>query len=245
MHVIRCVCVHGCVLFLVAVWPCSFIRVLSLLHLYVCCRGAQKYKSHPAVLIWSMANMVEYFVSEDEFPRVFSAVNDLAAMVKSIDPDHPTMVSMETAYNSRPRLFEALMPGVDIMGVNAQGSMPRTVTLLDQNGFTRAWMPTEFGTDGYWQRPRTSWGRPLELDTRGRAEFLDLSFDAVADPRSIGTFPFIWGAFPSDTLTTFDMFLSPEIAPGLAKYQCECRESDVFFSFFFSGSPQMDENAGD
>ena len=49
-----------------------------------------RYKDHPAVLLWGIGNEMEGFGSGDN-PAIWTAVNDIAAMVKKLDPFHPTM----------------------------------------------------------------------------------------------------------------------------------------------------------
>jgi len=46
-----------------------------------------KYRDHPAVLAWVIGNELNHSYKN---PRVYDAVNDVAAMIKALDPNHPT-----------------------------------------------------------------------------------------------------------------------------------------------------------
>ena len=50
---------------------------------------AQRYKDHPALLMWGIGNEVEAELTDSA--RVWPAIEDAARMVKSVDPNHPTM----------------------------------------------------------------------------------------------------------------------------------------------------------
>ena len=49
-----------------------------------------RYKDHPALLLWGIGNEMEGF-DEGDNPSIWRAVNDVAAMVKELDPHHPTI----------------------------------------------------------------------------------------------------------------------------------------------------------
>ena len=49
----------------------------------------EKYKDHPALLVWALGNEMED--PQGRNGAVWSQINNLARMVKEIDPAHPTM----------------------------------------------------------------------------------------------------------------------------------------------------------
>ena len=48
-----------------------------------------RHKDHPALLLWAIGNEMEDPLGKNT--AVWTAINDLAAMVKQIDPSHPTI----------------------------------------------------------------------------------------------------------------------------------------------------------
>ncbi|NND93721.1 MAG: hypothetical protein HKN45_02590, partial [Flavobacteriales bacterium] len=50
-------------------------------------RAVKKYKDHPAVLLWGVGNENDLFYSNI---KVWDAIQDIAAMIHEVDPNHPT-----------------------------------------------------------------------------------------------------------------------------------------------------------
>ena len=46
-----------------------------------------KYRDHPALLLWVIGNELNHHYTN---PRVYDAVNDVAEMIRELDPNHPT-----------------------------------------------------------------------------------------------------------------------------------------------------------
>lgn len=66
-----------------------------------------RFKDHPALLAWGVGNEVELMSD----PRlVFGELNELAKIVKSIDPNHPTDVVIAGASPKRLRRSSSCAP---------------------------------------------------------------------------------------------------------------------------------------
>ena len=68
-----------------------------------------RYKDHPAVLLWGLGNEMEGYENGDN-PAVWTAVNDLAKLAKSLDPNHPTMTVVAEIGGQRVPSINRLCP---------------------------------------------------------------------------------------------------------------------------------------
>ena len=79
-----------------------------------------RYKDHPALLLWAVGNEMEGFESGDN-PAIWKAVNDVAAMIKELDPHHPTMTVTAFVHGERIEFLHKRSPAIDIHGINTYG----------------------------------------------------------------------------------------------------------------------------
>ncbi len=172
-------------------------------------RIVERYKDHPALLIWGVGNEMEGFEDGDD-PAVWRAVNDVAAMVKAVDPNHPTMTVTTFVHGERIDWVHRRLPAVDIHGVNAYGGAALVHELLRDGGATKPFILTEFGPVGPWEMPKTDWGAPYEQTSTEKAAFYRRSYtegiEAAAD-LALGSYAFLWGDKMEATATWFGMFL--------------------------------------
>ncbi len=172
-------------------------------------RIVERYKDHPALLLWGIGNEMEGF-AEGENPAVWSAVNDIAAMVKELDPHHPTMTVTAFVHGARIDFVHRRCPAIDIHGVNAYGGAAVVPEQLRAGGATKPYVLTEFGPPGPWEVPATSWGAPLEPTSTEKARFYRDSYAravTAADGLALGAYAFLWGNKMEATPTWFGMFL--------------------------------------
>jgi len=168
-----------------------------------------RYRDHPALLMWGIGNEMEGF-EEGGDPRVWKAVNDVAALVKSLDPHHPTMTVTAFVHGERIEYVHRRCPAVDVHGVNAYGGAAVVPELLRSGGATKPYVLTEFGPPGPWEVPSTQWGAPLEPTSAEKAAVYRSSYEkGVLDARglALGSYAFLWGHKMEATGTWFGMFL--------------------------------------
>lgn len=168
-----------------------------------------RYKDHPAVLLWGLGNEMEGF-DDGGNPAVWSAVNDVAALVKRLDPHHPTMTVTTFVHGERIEWVHRRSPAIDIHGINAYGGAPLVPGLLRDGGATKPFLLTEFGPVGPWEMPATEWGAPLEQTSAEKASSYRESWErgVVAAPGlALGGYAFLWGHKMEATGTWFGMFL--------------------------------------
>ena len=166
-----------------------------------------RYKDHPAVLVWGIGNEVEIGADAE---TVLRAMNDAARLVKSIDPNHPTMTVVAEIGDGKAELFMRLCPDIDILGINSYGGIPSLPDRLNAIGFNKPYLITEYGPLGHWETGHTAWNAPYEQTSAEKAEHLRRGYDhtIAGDPRRcLGGFAFLWGHKQETTATWYGMFL--------------------------------------
>ena len=78
-----------------------------------------KYKDSPALLIWAVGNEMEN--GDENDPAVYTAIEDIAAMIKKNDPHHPTMTVFAEIDPVKVSNLNKYCPDVDILGINSYG----------------------------------------------------------------------------------------------------------------------------
>lgn len=170
-----------------------------------------KLKNHPAVLLWGIGNEMEGFAEGDN-PLIWQEVNYLAAMVKRLDPLHPTMTVTAYVHGERIPFVHQRSPAIDIHGINAYGGGVKS--MLEKLQTAKASKPivlTEFGPVGPWERPKTAWGAPLERTSTDKAATYKNSYHygvTAAGKMSLGSYVFLWGHKMESTETWFGLFLA-------------------------------------
>ena len=168
-----------------------------------------KYRNHPALLLWGIGNEMEGFESGDN-PAVWTAVNDIAAMVKQLDPHHPTMTVTSEVGGGRIASVHERSDAIDIHGINTYGGARTVAERLRAGGASKPFVITEFGSLGPWEVPTTDWGAPYEPTSTQKADIYKESFEkAVSEARgqSLGAYAFLWGHKMEGTATWFGMLL--------------------------------------
>ena len=191
-----------------------------------------RYKDHPAVLLWGIGNEMEGFENGDN-PVIWKAVNDVAAMVKKLDPHHPTMTVTTFVHGERIEYLHNRSPAIDIHGVNAYGGASIVAERLREGGATKPFVLTEFGPVGSWEMPKTEWGAPYEQTSTDKAKFYKQSYEQgiVAERGlALGSYAFLWASKMEATETWFGMFLEGGAKTGAVDVMTE----------LWSGSPPDD-----
>jgi len=168
-----------------------------------------RYRDHPAVLLWGIGNEMEGFESGDN-PAIWAAVNDVAAMVKQLDPAHPTMTVTAEIGGGRIEGVHKRCPAIDIHGINSYGGVLTLAERYRAGGATKPYVLTEFGPPGSWEVPESGWGAPYEQTSTEKAAFYRRSYErgVLGVPGlALGSYAFLWGSKMEATATWFGMFL--------------------------------------
>ena len=149
------------------------------------------HKDHPALLMWGIGNEVEAELADDS--QVWPAIEEAARLVKSLDPDHPTLAVLAETGTDKVAKLKAQAPSIDVLGINSYGeSVPSVPTRVRAQGWTGPLILTELGAIGQWQAPKTGWGAAIEPTSTQKATLLEKQLSAIG-PDSAGQILFLWG----------------------------------------------------
>lgn len=168
-----------------------------------------RYKDHPALLLWGVGNEMEEYESGDD-PRIWTAVNDVATMIKELDPHHPTMTVTAEIGGGRIEMVHNHTPAIDIHGINSYGGASSIAERMREGGAAKPYVITEFGPAGPWEVPSTDWGAPYEPTSTQKADSYRQSYQqAILDNpgMALGAYAFLWGDKMEATATWFGMLL--------------------------------------
>ena len=169
----------------------------------------EKFKHEPAIIVWGIGNEME---GDGTNPEIWKAVNDIAKEIHRRDPNHPTMTVIAGTGPGAIKLanFMKYCPDIDILGINSYRGMATLVDEVREKKLDRPYIVTEFGPLGWWERPRTSWGAPLEQTSTEKAETYRSSYEHSvkgAGKLALGSYVFLWGAKQERTHTWFNLLL--------------------------------------
>ena len=181
----------------------------------------EKFKDHPALLMWGIGNEVELFGGGKRF-LIYYTINRIAKMIKKVDPNHPTMTAIPVPpLKNRIGSFKYIMPHLDILGYNA---FERIHTMYDKiygkKAWNKAYMLTEWGPTGHWEITDTEWGAPKELSMEEKVALMSKYWNKMNEDSVyfLGSYAFYWGFKYEITHTWFSMFSEEGLESAQIKY---------------------------
>ena len=167
-----------------------------------------KHKDHPALLCWALGNEMEDATGENG--AVWSEINNLARLVKSIDPSHPTMTVIAEMGGNKISNLHALCPDIDIIGINSYAGAPSVGERYRKLGGSKPYMLTEFGPPGIWEIKKDASGTFQEPSSTAKANYYKSAYvKSVSGQKGacLGSYAFMWGQKQEVTATWFSMLL--------------------------------------
>ncbi len=178
------------------------------------------YKDHPAILMWGVGNENDLFYSDF---KVWDAINDIAEMIHEEDPNHPVMTVTAGLDVAEVQLIKRRAPAIDVYGINTYGELvggtsalrsygyegPSVGTTLRRAGWDGPYIISEWGPDGHWEVPKTTWGAPVEQSSHEKAEMVRIRYERgirADSTHAIGSYVFLWGAKQETTPTWYGVF---------------------------------------
>ncbi len=172
-----------------------------------------KNKDHPALLIWGVGNEIELGTPEHEDdPNIWKAVEQVAAMIKREDPNHPAMTVVAGISERKIGAIKKHCPSLDALGVNSYAELPTLPRRLAEFGWEKPYIVTEFGPAGSWQALTAPWGAPIEESSTHKANtYLTYYLNSIESERGrcLGSYVYFWGIQPRvvTTHTWYETFL--------------------------------------
>jgi hypothetical protein len=166
-----------------------------------------RYRDHPALLAWIVGNELDLGYTN---PRVFDAVEDVARMIRALDPNHPVTTALAGFHPAVVAEAIAQAPSLDFLSFQLYGSLFSLPGSIRVAGFSPPFMVTEWGTIGYWEAEKTSWGAPVELTSSEKADVIQHAWREVLGDfpgQLIGSYVFFWGQKQERTPTWFGLLL--------------------------------------
>lgn len=171
-------------------------------------------KDHPALLMWAIGNELDHIPGDLDYNlKMWDAVNDIAGMIKEIDPHHPVLTVVGSGRFNKIQDIKERCPNLDLLGINTYGLMQEIPARLSEQGWNKPYAVTEWGVSGWWEVPRTKWDVVIEETSTEKAALYREKYEAVvlADPRCIGSYVFLWNSNRQErTHTWFNMFCNEE-----------------------------------
>jgi len=166
-----------------------------------------RYRNHPALLMWCIGNELDLGLANVKAWRV---VNEIAAIIHQLDPDHPITTPISHVIPEYIRLLKNEVYNIDIISVNRYRGLFTLARDLHKAGWNGPYIVTEYGSQGYWEIPEnTEWGSPIEPSSSQKAQFISSQYKAAIMNNSsncLGSYVFIWGQKQEYTPTWFGLF---------------------------------------
>lgn len=170
-----------------------------------------RYKDHPALLLWSIGNEADGYEADGGDERVWKAIEEIAAYAKRVDPNHPTMTVVAEVLPARIEKLNRLCPSIDILGINTYAGCSTIAKRYKEAGGVKPYIIAEFGPVGTWEVPKTDWGAVPEPTSTEKANQYRESYEkgilAQRGKMCLGSYVFLWGNKQEATSTWFGMFL--------------------------------------
>jgi hypothetical protein len=166
-------------------------------------------KNNPAVLMWALGNELELNVPKEQRIAAWQAVEQAARAVKLEDPNHPVIAVLAGPGRDKLVELDRYCPSLDAVGINTYGGIIKLPELIQEQGFKRPYLVTEFGPRGHWEVQKTAWGMPIEDTSTEKADLILKGYEhAIAtQPQCLGSYVFLWGQKQEKTHTWYGLFL--------------------------------------
>lgn len=165
-----------------------------------------KLKDEPSLLVWGVGNELE--LEHETTSSVWTAVEEVATFIKSVDKWHPVMTVLSRVNEDALNMINELCPSIDFVCFNSYGDVETVQAKLDAIGWSRPYLVTEWGANGHWEVNRTDWGAEIEPTSTEKAEQIRCRYGSLdgSRPQCMGSYLFLWGNKQERTPTWYGLF---------------------------------------
>jgi hypothetical protein len=135
-------------------------------------------------------------------------MEDICEIVKEEDPNHPTILVTAGLYIAEVKLIKEHIPSLDILGINTYGNISYLKDAINMYDWNKPYIVAEWGTYGWWEVGKTSWGAAIEETSSEKAKTYQESLTSILKDTltCLGSYVFLWGQKQETTSTWFSMF---------------------------------------
>ncbi len=158
------------------------------------------------MLGWGIGNELNLRATNN---KVWDAVQDIAAMIHEVDPNHPTTTMLAGIGKNEVDYIAANCPDIDFLSVQMYGDIVNLPERLSNAGYTGPYIVTEWGATGHWEVGSTEWNAPIEQTSTEKAIAIAERYEKaiLADANNcMGSFVFLWGQKQERTPTWYGLF---------------------------------------
>jgi hypothetical protein len=169
-------------------------------------KEVEKYKDHPALLAWGIGNELNLRYTNK---KVWDAVNDIAAMIHRIDPNHPATTMLAGIGKEEVDYLKEHCKDIDFLCIQMYADVINIRERVVQAGWDGPYAITEWGATGHWEVPRTDWDAAIEQTSTERAKVVQERFEKAIKrdtTQCLGSYVFLWGQKQERTPTWYGLF---------------------------------------
>lgn len=166
----------------------------------------RKYKNHPSLLAWGIGNELNLNYKN---PAVWDAVNDIAKMIHSEDPNHPATTVLAGVHKDLVDYLKAKTPDIDLLAINTYAGLATLPKDVRRAGWEGPYLVTEWGPTGHWEGLQTAWKLPIEETSSEKAAVYRSRYEYGVEQdrnRCLGSYVFLWGQKQERTPTWYGLF---------------------------------------
>ena len=164
-----------------------------------------QYRNHPALLAWGIGNELNLHYSN---PKVWDAVNDIAAMIHELDPNHLVTTMLAGINQKEFDYIQEKCPAIDLIAVQVYGGLASVPEQIKRVGWKKPYIVTEWGPTGHWEVTQTPWSASIEENSSEKAAVYKSRYEASIgkDNHCLGSYVFLWGQKQERTPTWYGLF---------------------------------------